>query len=393
MRKLGFLFPCAALFVVLGCVPNVDEYLETEVGVERSAITYISTRQCSSPYLAYGNVRSSSVLAICCWEGGRWVLRSTTAALSRSPEGVLIYGDAETNFITSYEMGITCILGDRSYTVGGTHSSWVYPLVIDGGGGRDYIWGLDMRDAAFQHHLVGGDGDDRLFVGANGGYADGSAGNDLINGGSGDDLLLGGPGNDQINGMAGADLIEGEDGDDVLLGQAGADLIYGGNGRDTIEGGDGMDILAGQAGHDIIRGGSGHDWIYGDGTPHPGDFPEEWELWPYYHDEPWMYSPPISGDWDELYGEDGDDHLFGESGADHLHGGTGNDILYAGSGNDICYGEEGRDAIFGEDGHDDLFGGSGDDTIVGGDDGEVDWCWGEDEVDSCECLMEYTCEI
>jgi len=382
---------CVLALTVLGCAPTEDEFLDGGVEVERSAITYLSTGRCAGPYAAYGNLRGSSVLALCCWEDGRWLLRSTTSALSRSAEGVVIYGNSATNFILTYPSGITCELGDRTYTVGGIHSSWIYPLVIDGSGGMDYIWGLNTTGARFQHHLIGGSGNDRLYVGSGGGYADGSDGDDNIYGGSGDDQLLGGNGDDRIFGGDGGDLISGEDGADFLSGGDGIDLIFGHDGEDEIYGDGGNDILAGQGDHDIIHGGDGDDWIYGDGTPHPGDWPDEWRLWPYFQDEPWSYTFPSTGDWDELYGENGDDRIFGEIGRDHLHGGDGNDVLHGGQGNDICYGEAGYDLLFGEEGSDELFGGSEDDVLTGGDDGEVDWCHGEDGIDGCNCLMEYTC--
>ena len=81
------------------------------------------------------------------------------------------------------------------------------------------------------------------------------------------------------------------------------------------------------------------------------------------------------GDYDIIYGGDGDDHIFshygnyeiyGGYGNDEIHGGYGNDRIYGGYGNDLIYGGYGNNEISGGDGNDEIHGGDGNDLISGG---------------------------
>jgi Ca2+-binding RTX toxin-like protein len=126
----------------------------------------------------------------------------------------------------------------------------------------------------------------------------------------------------------------------------------------------------------------------------------------------------IDGEWDELYGEEGDDTLRstadgyviadGGAGRDrlslesltatgYLHGGVGEDFLYGSVGgidqlfgaanSDLIFGSAGlaqdlADYIYGGDGNDALYGGAGDDSIYGGDGSE----WGGEFL----LALEYT---
>jgi Ca2+-binding RTX toxin-like protein len=57
--------------------------------------------------------------------------------------------------------------------------------------------------------------------------------------------ILGGQGNDFIRGMAGADRLYGNEGDDTLYGDAGDDILDGGQGNDVFVGGFGNDTIIG----------------------------------------------------------------------------------------------------------------------------------------------------
>ncbi|MBF0342241.1 MAG: M10 family metallopeptidase C-terminal domain-containing protein, partial [Magnetococcales bacterium] len=100
---------------------------------------------------------------------------------------------------------------------------------------------------------------------------------------------------------------------------SGSDTMTGSAGNDTLEGGFGADYLDGGLGNDILVGGN-------------------------------------DGEWDSLYGNEGDDTLTGHG---YLYGGNGVDTL---SGTGYLYGEAGNDTIAGS-GY--LFGGQGDDLLTG----------------------------
>ncbi|MFA7275248.1 MAG: type I secretion C-terminal target domain-containing protein [Pseudobdellovibrionaceae bacterium] len=61
----------------------------------------------------------------------------------------------------------------------------------------------------------------------------------------------------------------------------------------------------------------------------------------------------------------GDDHFIGHDGADIFIGGSGDDTAQGGNGNDWLIGNEGNDALYGEAGDDLLVGGDGNDLLVG----------------------------
>ncbi|MBS0126096.1 fasciclin domain-containing protein [Thetidibacter halocola] len=141
--------------------------------------------------------------------------------------------------------------------------------------------------------VIGDDGRDKVWTGADNDLIDGKGGSDVLGGGAGNDLILGGDGGDFVYGGRGAD---------TLLGENGRDIVKGGSGSDSIDGGADNDLLHGDRGHDVIEGG------------------------------------------------DGDDFIFGGSGNDTIIGGAGNDRLFGGWGEDVfAFGPEdaGHDAIIG----------------------------------------------
>ena len=100
----------------------------------------------------------------------------------------------------------------------------------------------------------------------------GNQGNDSLYGGADDDVIVGGTGNDELHGEDGRDILNAGVGDDILIAGNGRDILLGGEGNDSLygglasdllEAGDGNDILAGGEGADVLRGGLGSDiFIY-----------------------------------------------------------------------------------------------------------------------------------
>jgi len=113
----------------------------------------------------------------------------------------------------------------------------------------------------------------------------GSIGADQMYGYGGDDTLEGGPGEDEIDGGEGNDSMLGGPDDDILYCFDGDDEAFGNGGNDSIYGGAGDDKLHGNAGSDTIYGGTDDDWICA------GD--------------------DVSGPFQYLYGESGDDWIWG----------------------------------------------------------------------------------
>ena len=112
---------------------------------------------------------------------------------------------------------------------------------------------------AYQAHLKGTNGNDRLLGNEHDNTIEGFAGNDVLYGYSGDDKLHGGNGNDTLYGGDGDDLLNGNAGDDTMHGGKGNDLFYGGAGQDKLYGGEGNDRLWGGKDNDYLRGGIGDD--------------------------------------------------------------------------------------------------------------------------------------
>ena len=280
-------------------------------------------------------------------------------------------------------------------------AEYTFGVGIQGGGGNDTLVGGNGDDT-----IEGGDGDDNLtglggsdqiFDTFGNNTIDAGAGDDFITTGSGNDTILGGAGNDTISPGAGADIVDAGDGDDIVTvtsfdagddfdGGAGNDtlqiggnnvainfdyaatvgsgsapfrnfetldfifssfddrLILGstftsavdfdaGSGNDVLTGGRGDDRLFGGTGSDTIRGGLGNDEIRGEGFGNGVDF-------------------------DQLYGEGGNDQIYGNG---RLDGGAGNDFL---SGEGEFFGGAGNDSIVSFGSGDIIIGGAGTDSIA-----------------------------
>jgi len=99
--------------------------------------------------------------------------------------------------------------------------------------------------------VEGGQGDDTLDSGPNGGDLDGGGGSDVLTGGQ---RMSGGPGPDTLRaGAQATSQLFGDDGDDLLEGGPGVDELNGGEGGDVMDPGAGRDKKAiGGPGDDTI---------------------------------------------------------------------------------------------------------------------------------------------
>lgn len=133
-------------------------------------------------------------------------------------------------------------------------------IVINGGGGDDYVGVVEDVLVTVEAH--GGAGDDELFAGGGADQLYGDGGADSLGGDLGNDLLDGGADDDQH--------VDGDLGKDTVLGGAGNDRIFGGHGNDTVSGGTGDDEVFGDgtfwgdddAGADTVNGDAGDDTLY-----------------------------------------------------------------------------------------------------------------------------------
>jgi Ca2+-binding RTX toxin-like protein len=218
---------------------------------------------------------------------------------------------------------------------------------INGSDGNDRIQ-IVAGTNVLKDTLYGGEGDDTIYVGANGSLVYGddlqgnASGNDYIYGGVGNDTIYGGS-NSSVDGSSqylswnGMDYLNGGDGDDFIYGQSGQDKIVGGLGADFIDGGDDSDYISSGYGADTVDGGEGNDVI------------------------------SAGQDSDYIYGGNGNDTLSGDEGSDYIEGGSGDDKIYAGDGDDTIVGGTGNDYIEGGSGIDivRLTSTSGNDTVSG----------------------------
>lgn len=277
--------------------------------------------------------------------------------------------------------------------------AYTFGQFLRGGGGNDFLSGTsggdDLDGESGDDTLIGLGGDDSLTDLFGDNRLEGGDGNDTLTAGAGDDTILGGAGQDFITPGDGVDNVDAGAGDDrvsvtalvlgeILDGGAGTDVLQIGrfdtalnfvfenlatsgativnfeefdfvfsflgdtlilgesfaaaievdtsSGNDVVTGGAGDDTIVGGSGSDILRGGSGDDEIRGE------DF-------------------DTGTDFDELYGEAGNDQLFG---AGRLDGGEGNDFI---SGEGELLGGAGNDTIVSFGVGDIIRGGAGDDDI------------------------------
>ena len=244
------------------------------------------------------------------------------------------------------------------------------PNVLDGGPGRDDLWGAAGADVlaggADADTLRGFDGDDS---------GSGGDGNDFVTAGAGNDSFDGGPGNDELGSAAVFGLVVPESGDDRFDGGAGDDLIRPGPGP---SGGSDADVLAGGEGRDVVSYGQRVEdlSISQDGQGNDGGANER--------DNVALDVERLEGGSsdDNIVGSPGENEIDGGLGADVLEGGDGadtldggandaeSDTLRGGAGADLLRGNAGDDALAGGTGEDALQGGEGDDSVAGGPDAD-----------------------
>lgn len=260
--------------------------------------------------------------------------------------------------------------GDKIFGYGG--NDW-----LEGGKGRDFIAGGTGSDIIDYSGRV-----NNLRVTPDNIANDGEVGendnilNDIEN-------ILGGQGNDSLTAGPNGGAVSGGDGNDTLFGGAGRDTIQGGNGDDVIRSGANADLMVGGDGNDtadyserstpitVTLDGTANDGAAGEGDNVEDDF--ETILGGTGNDnltgtvatiDP-MTMLPVGGG-NLIIGNGGNDVLNGLSGDDTLIGGAGNDNLNGGDGDDTLEGGLGNDALNGGAGDDTLKGGLGTDTYADG---------------------------
>ncbi|MCC1491467.1 hypothetical protein [Cognatishimia sp. F0-27] len=123
------------------------------------------------------------------------------------------YATSSARVLLNLEHGTGAVAGETDtlrhieYAIGSDFGDGIYGTrlhgnLIEGGGGDDWIFGLEGRD-----RLFGGAGHDRLWGGADGDRLYGGADGDHLYGGPGDDFLDGGPGPDLLEGGLGPDTF------------------------------------------------------------------------------------------------------------------------------------------------------------------------------------------
>jgi len=224
--------------------------------------------------------------------------------------------------------------------------------LANGGGGNDRFDGRDGDDT-----LNGGDGNDLMYGGAE---------SDTLSGGSGVDSLMGEDGNDVISDSSGLSTsIDGGDGDDrISIGAGFIDgLIRGGNGIDQLTANGAFNALQ-FVGIEILN--TNGSLVYATVQQLEAfDVIRRSEALPGHAVGLRLSASGQLHLVDELRGSAA--VITGTAGQDIIASSDGNDVLYGGAGNDVLDGGSRHDKIYGEAGNDVLYGGAGNDLLDGGD--------------------------
>ncbi len=150
---------------------------------------------------------------------------------SPRPDRIDIYlGDRDDTIVTS-DPGVATVRGGPGDDELHAHTAHT----VRGDAGDDMVMGRAVLDGGDgMDHLMGDDGDQRLW---------GGRGDDMIEAYGGADTVYAGPGDDHARGGDGRDIVLGGPGDDTLYGEDGDDLVGGGPGKDTVDGGPGRDVV------------------------------------------------------------------------------------------------------------------------------------------------------
>ncbi|KUF13577.1 MULTISPECIES: calcium-binding protein [Streptomyces] len=150
---------------------------------------------------------------------------------SARPDRIDVFlGDGDDEIATS-DSGVATVSGGPGDDTLHAHTAHT----VRGDEGDDMVMGRVVLDGGDgMDHLMGDDGDQRMW---------GGRGDDMIEGYGGKDLVYAGSGKDHVMGGDGDDTLLGGSGDDTLHGEGGNDLIVGGSGKDTVRGGPGRNIV------------------------------------------------------------------------------------------------------------------------------------------------------
>jgi Ca2+-binding RTX toxin-like protein len=240
---------------------------------------------------------------------------------------------------------IVAMTNGFSYAEGGLGNDFLYFFPSSGAYGNQY--GGDGNDLVIGANtanvdtLIGGEGEDEIW-GDDYNEAATAVGPDVIDGGGGRDALFGFYGNDTIYGGSGDDSggpIAIPSNISIALRTAG---LYGGTGNDRLDGQDGNDLLDGGTGGDALIGGLGNDTFVVDSagdrvSEAPGGGVDRVEssisltLTAYTEVEA-LVSTGLNV---SLTGSLFANALVGDKGANKLAGRAGNDTLTGGGGKDV----------------------------------------------------------
>ncbi|NBZ88785.1 calcium-binding protein [Stagnihabitans tardus] len=281
--------------------------------------------------------------------------------------GVSVTSGGVTRMAQNFEsLGLYFGLVNVTFTGGASHDLLVGGAetsrhVIDMGAGDDRVqitgqaridlgYGHDTATLTGSGRVVGGYGNDSLWGNGDGGKTLlGGIGNDDLFLSQGSGALYGGTGNDTLSasaGIAAGAILDGGAGIDTvfLAGPSpvtgsfvGADYVSGSLRFTTVE----RVHLSGSAGADSVSGGAYGDLLAGEGL-----------------------FPSGATDADTLSGMGGDDTILGGAGRDVLTGGEGADRIEGGSEGDRLQGDAGNDTLTGGTGIDTLIGGAGADVFA-----------------------------
>ncbi|MCP3421904.1 calcium-binding protein [Nocardioides pinisoli] len=299
--------------------------------------------------------------------------------------------------------------------------------LVVGGPGIDTIRGSNTDDGSPEQPILGGAGNDIIFMNAGTDFVDGGEGDDTIDLGTGTNgFARGGPGVDTMSSAAIGSGLYGEGGADVMVARAPGMLMTGGDDDDTLTGSRHNDTIDGDAGVDTIHAGEGTDEVNGGdgGDRIVVNGGEKHTIRAGPGDDTVDYGPALAGIIEAgsgndvvrsiaegvgILGEEGDDKVLvtgmgslmvggpdndtleGSAFADHVEGSEGNDTITlnhgddtdvdGGAGNDSIDGGAGNDVLTGGGDDDGLLGGEGDDQLLGGD--GKDTCLGGAGHDTC----------
>ncbi|MFG3075872.1 calcium-binding protein [Streptomyces sp. NPDC048225] len=152
-------------------------------------------------------------------------------AESSRPDRIdVLLGDGD-DTIAAFDPGVGTVRGGPGDDELHAHTA----RTVLGDAGDDMLMGpATLNGGEGMDHLMGDDGDQRMW---------GGPGDDMIEGYGGDDTVYAGTGDDHAMGGDGRDVVLGGPGDDTLDGEGGDDLVCGGPGQDTVEGGPGRDLV------------------------------------------------------------------------------------------------------------------------------------------------------